>query len=61
VPKESIKLLLAPELPPTLNYNTEEELWEKDEERIKGQGSWWKLPDQRLFVPSTIPSGKTTT
>jgi hypothetical protein len=45
---------LALELPPTLNYTKEEEQWAKDEKGIKEKGGWWKLPDQRLFVPSAI-------
>jgi hypothetical protein len=31
-PKQTIKLLLAPELPPTLNY-TKEEQWAKHEKK----------------------------
>jgi hypothetical protein len=53
-PKQTAKLLLAPELPPTLNYTKEEEQWAKDEILIKEQGGWWKFPDQRVLVPSTI-------
>jgi predicted Zn-dependent protease len=34
-PKQTIKLLLAPELPPTLNHTKEEEQWAKDEKGIK--------------------------
>jgi hypothetical protein len=45
---------LALELPPTLNYTKEEEQWAKDEKGIKEKGDWWKLPDQRLFVPSVV-------
>jgi hypothetical protein len=32
----------------------EEEQWAKDEKGIKEKGGWWKLPDQRLFVPSAV-------
>jgi hypothetical protein len=53
VPKQTTKLLLALELPPTSNY-TKEKHWAKDEKRIKGKVGWWKLPDQRLFVPSVV-------
>jgi hypothetical protein len=48
------KLLLAPELPPSPNYTKEEEQWAKDEKGMKEEGVWWKLPDQRLFVPSAV-------
>jgi hypothetical protein len=34
----------------------EEEQWVKEEKGIKGKGSWWKLSDQRLFVPSALAS-----
>jgi hypothetical protein len=51
VPKQTAKLLLALELPPTPNYNKEEEQWAKDEKGIKEKGGCWNLPDQRLFVP----------
>jgi hypothetical protein len=54
VPKQITKLLLAPELPPTPNYTKEEEQWSKDEKGIKEKGRKWKLPDQRLFVPSAV-------
>jgi ribonuclease HI len=33
--KQTTKLLLAPELPPTLNHTKEEEQWAKDEKGIK--------------------------
>jgi hypothetical protein len=52
--KQIDKLLLALELPLTLNYTTEEEQWATDEKGIKEKGGWWKLPDQRLFIPSAI-------
>jgi hypothetical protein len=52
--KQTNKLLLAPELPPTPNYTKEEEQWAKDKKGIKEKGGWWKMPDQRLFVPSAI-------
>jgi hypothetical protein len=54
VREQTAKLLLAPELPPTPNYTKEEEQWENNENGIKERGGWWKLPDQRLFVPSAI-------
>jgi hypothetical protein len=54
MPKETAKLLLAPELPPILNYTKEEEQCAKDKKGIKKKGGWWKLPDQRLFVPSAV-------
>jgi hypothetical protein len=54
VPKQTVKLLLAPELPPTPNYTKEEEQWAKDEKGIEEKGGWWKLPYQRLFVPSAV-------
>jgi ribonuclease HI len=52
--EQTTKLLLALELPPILNYTKEEEQWVKDEKRIKEKGGWWKLPDQRLFIPSAV-------
>jgi hypothetical protein len=52
--KQTTKFLLALELPPTPNYTKEEEEWAKNEKAIKEKGGWWKLPDQRLFVPSSI-------
>jgi hypothetical protein len=51
VPKQTAKLLLAPELPPTPNYTKEEKQWAKDGKGIKGKGGCWKLPDQRLMSP----------
>jgi hypothetical protein len=36
------------------NYTKEEEQWAKDEKGIKKKGGWWKLPVQRLFVPSAV-------
>jgi hypothetical protein len=53
VPEQIAELLLALELPPTTNY-TKEEQYAKDEKGIKEKRSWWKLPDQRVFVPSAI-------
>jgi hypothetical protein len=38
VPKQTTKLLLAPELPPTPNYTKVEEQWAKDEKGIKEEG-----------------------
>jgi hypothetical protein len=62
VQEQTIKLLLAPELPPTPNYTKEEEQWAKDEKGIKEKGGWWKLPDQTLCPQCcNSPSGKTTT
>jgi hypothetical protein len=52
--EQTVKLLLVLELLPTPNYTKEEEQWAKDEKGIKDKGGWWKLPDQRLFVPSAI-------
>jgi hypothetical protein len=61
MPKQTAKLLLAPELPPNPNYAKEEEQWAKDEKGIKENGGWWKLPDQRLCPQCcNSPSGKTT-
>jgi hypothetical protein len=54
VPKQTAKLQLAPELPPIPNYTKEEKQRAKDEKGIKEKGGWWKLPDQRLFVPSAV-------
>jgi hypothetical protein len=55
-PKQTAKLLLTPELFPIQNCTKEEEQWSKDENEkgIKGKGGWWKLPDQRLFVPGAV-------
>jgi hypothetical protein len=39
VPKQTAKLLLALELPPTPNYTKEEEQWGKDEKEIKEKGA----------------------
>jgi predicted Zn-dependent protease len=38
VPKQTAKLLLAPELPPSPNYTKEEEQWAKDEKGMKEEG-----------------------
>ena len=52
---ESIfKVVLAPELPPSPKYTKEEDQWALNEGGIKEKEGWWKLPDQRLFVPSNI-------
>ena len=52
---ESIfKVILAPELPPSPRYTKEEDQWALNEGGIKEKEGWWKLPDQRLFVPSNI-------
>ena len=48
------KVLLAPELPPSLRYTKEEDQWALDVGGTKGKEGWWKLLDQRLFVPSNI-------
>ena len=53
-PKSIFKALLAPELPPSLRYTKEEDQWALNEGGIKEKEGWWKLPDQRLFVPSNI-------
>lgn len=53
-PGRAAKLLLPPDLPPIPDYTKEEELWAKNEGGITGEGGWWKLPDQRLFVPSAV-------
>jgi hypothetical protein len=37
-----------------MNYTEEKEKWTKNEKGIKEKGGWWKLPDQRLFVPSAV-------
>jgi ribonuclease HI len=54
VPKQTAKLLLVLELPPTPNYTKEEEQWAKDEKGTKEKGGWWKFPGQRLFVPRAV-------
>lgn len=46
--------MLTQELPPTPNYTKEEEQWAKAEKGIKEEGSWKKLPDQKLFVLSAV-------
>ena len=48
------KVLLAPELPASLRYSKEKDQWALDDGGTKGKEGWWKLPDQRLFVPSNI-------
>ena len=47
------KVLLAPELPPSLRY-TKEDQWAFYEGGTKEKEGWWRLPDQRVFVPSSI-------
>jgi hypothetical protein len=37
-----------------VNYTKEEEQWVKDEKEIKEKEGWWKLPEQRLFVPCAV-------
>ena len=49
-PKSIFKVLLAPELP----LSKEEDQWALNKEEIKEKEGWWKLPEQRLFVPSNI-------
>ena len=49
---EGFSFLLASELPPSLSCTKEEDQWALDEGGTKGKKGWWKLPDQRLFVPS---------
>ena len=52
-PESIFKVLLAPELPPSLRY-TKKDQWALNEGRIKEKEGWWKLPDQRFFVPNII-------
>jgi hypothetical protein len=40
VPKQTAKLLLAPEPPPTSNYTKEEEQWAKLEKGVKEKEGW---------------------
>lgn len=58
-PGRAAKLPLPPDLPPIPDYTKEEELWAKNEGGIKGEGGWWKLPDQRLSVPSAVATALT--
>ena len=53
-PESIFKVLLAPGLPPSLRDTKEEGPWTLNEGRIKEKKVWWKLPDQRLFIPSNI-------
>ena len=53
-PEPISKVLLAPELSPSLRYTKEEDQWALDVGGTKGKEGWWKLLDQRLFVPSNI-------
>ena len=53
-PESIFKVVLAPELPPSLRYTKEEDQWALNEGGIKEKEGWWKPPDQRLFVPSNI-------
>ena len=53
-PEPIPQVLLAPELSPSLSYTKEEDQWALDEGGTKGKEGWWKLRDQRLFVPSNI-------
>ena len=53
-PEPISKVLLAPELSPSLRYTKEEDQWALDEGGTKGKEGWWKLLDQRLFAPSNI-------
>ena len=52
-PRSIFKVLLAPELPPSPRY-TKEDQWALNEGGIQEKEGWWKLPDQRLFMPSNI-------
>ena len=52
-PKSVFEVLLAPELPPSPRY-TEEDQRALNKGGMKGKEGWWKLPDQRLSVPSNI-------
>ena len=53
-PKSIFNVLLAPKLAPSRRYTKEEDQWALNEGGIKEKEGWWKLPDQRLFVPSNI-------
>ena len=48
------KVLLAPKLPPSLSYTEEEDQWALDKGGTKEKEGWWSLPEQRVFVPSSI-------
>ena len=48
-PSQSLSLL-APEL----LLSKEEDQWALNKGEIKEKEGWWKLPEQRLFVPSNI-------
>ena len=50
-PESIFKVVLAPELPPSLRY-TKKDQWALNEEGIKEKEGWCRLPDQRLFVPT---------
>lgn len=40
-------------MPPTPNYTKEEDQWALSEGGKKEGEGWWRLPDQRLFIPRT--------
>ena len=50
-PESIFKVVLVPELPPSLRY-TKKDQWALNEEGIKEKEGWCRLPDQRLFVPT---------
>ena len=52
-PESIFKVLLSLELPPSPGY-TREDQWALNEGGIQEKEGCWKLPDQRLFVPSNI-------
>ena len=53
-PESILKVLLAPETRPSPRYTKEGDQWALNDGGIKEKESWWKLPGQRLFVPSNI-------
>ena len=53
-PESIFKVFLSPELPPSPGYTKEEDQWALNEGGIQAKEGCWKLPDQRLFVPSSI-------
>lgn len=50
---QTSKVLLAPELPTSPKYHQEEDHWAPNEGGIQAKEGWGKLPDQRLFAPSS--------
>ena len=53
-PESIFKVFLTQELPLSLRYTKEEDQWALNKGEIKEKEGWWKLPEQRLFVPSNI-------